>query len=109
MWKENKGKTHFVHRDGNKRNNTPFNVQWITKEENEADKIRHGTSNRGERNGTAKVTDVQATEIIERAKHLPRSSGGCRIKKGALPALAAEYGISANGAWQIINGYRRFA
>lgn len=129
LWVNGKGKTHFVHqlvamafhgtrpsprhhaahRDGNKKNNTPANVQWITKEENEADKILHGTTNRGERNGSAKVSDEQAVEICNRARTLPRSTGGVKFKKGALTALAVEYGLSASGAWQIINGYRRQA
>lgn len=98
---------HAAHRDGDKRNNTPLNVEWITKEENEADKIAHGTTNRGERNGGAKVSDAQAAKMIEVAKSLPRSSGGKRLKKGALAQLAAEYGVTTSGAWQIINGYRR--
>lgn len=100
---------HAAHRDGNKLNNCPDNVQWITKEENEADKIAHGRTNRGERNGSAKVTDAQALEIIERAQRLPRSTGGVKLKKGYLAALAAEYGLTPSGAWQIINGYRRTA
>lgn len=100
---------HAAHRDGSKTNNIPDNVQWITKEENEADKIAHGRTNRGERNGSAKVTDAQADEIRRRAKTLPRSTGGVKFKKGALPALAAEYGITASAVWQIINGYRRNA
>lgn len=129
LWKDGKGKTCFVHqlvalafhgprpsprhhaahRDGDKRNNTPLNVQWITKEENEADKIAHGRTNRGERNGCAKVTDAQAAEICEIAKSLPRSTGGVKFKKGALPALGAQYGITASAVYQIINGYRRTA
>lgn len=129
MWKDNKGKTHFVHqlvalafhgprpsprhhaahRDGDKMNNRPTNVEWITKEENEADKIRHGRTNRGERNGSAKITDAQAEDLRQRAKALPLSSGGKRIKKGALGMLAVEYGISRSAAWNIINGYRRTA
>jgi hypothetical protein len=100
---------HAAHRDGNKINNTPTNVQWITKEENEADKIQHGTTNRGERNGSAKITDAQAVEMIEIAKHLPRSTGGVKLKKGALAQLAAQYGLTPSGAWQVINGYRRVA
>jgi hypothetical protein len=129
LWREGKGKTEFVHqlvaktfhgprpspryhaahRDGDKKNNTPLNVQWITKEENEADKVLHGRSNRGERNWSAKVTDAQVLEIIQRAKFLPRSSGGKRLKKGILVSLASEYGMSRIGIWQIINGYRRQA
>lgn len=40
-----------AHRDGNKLNNHYTNVRWATRSENEQDKIEHGTSNRGDRNG----------------------------------------------------------
>jgi hypothetical protein len=129
LWKEGKGYTcyvhqlvafayhgprpsprhHAAHRDGRKLNNTAENVQWITKEENEADKIRHGTSNRGERNGSAKLTDAQAAELRARVPHLPRSSGGAKLRKGTLQMLAAEYGLTTSGVWQVINDYRRSA
>lgn len=98
---------HAAHRDGDKMNNTPGNVQWVTKEENEADKIAHGRSNRGERNGSAKLTDEQAIEVRVRAANLPRSSGGKRMKKGALDPLAQEYGVTASCLRQIITGQRR--
>lgn len=98
---------HAAHRDGVKLNNTRTNVQWITKEENEADKIAHGSSNRGERNGGSKLNAMQVADIRRRAAELPRSSGGCRIRKGALAPLAREYrttesclrNIIANRAW----------
>ncbi len=129
LWENGIGKTCYVHQlvaitfhgprpssdhdaahdDGNKLNNHYVNVFWKTQSENERDKIRHGTTNRGERNGAAKVTDAQAEEIKLRSQTLPRSTGGVKFKKGALPKLAAEYGITASAAWQIINGYRRSA
>lgn len=96
-----------AHADGDKKHNHPSNLRWATRAENEADKVVHGRSNRGERNGMAKVTDAQALELKTRAALLPRSSGGKRIKKGALGPLAAEYGLSNAGATLIISGSRR--
>jgi hypothetical protein len=40
-----------AHRDGNPQNNRPENVYWATYKENAADKERHGTVARGDRNG----------------------------------------------------------
>jgi hypothetical protein len=59
-------KHEVAHNDGNKRNNHWSNLRWATRKENEADKVLHGRSNRGERNGMAKLTDSQAAEIISR-------------------------------------------
>jgi hypothetical protein len=81
-------------------------VQWITKEENEADKIVHGRSNRGNRNGGAKLSESQVSEIRLRSQNLPRSASGCRIKKGALKSLATEYGVTAGCLRQIIRSVR---
>lgn len=39
-------------------------LSWKTPVENNADKIAHGTSNRGERHGHAKLTEAQAREVI---------------------------------------------
>ncbi len=39
-------------------------LSWKTPKENQADKILHGTHNRGERCPTAKLTEAQAREII---------------------------------------------
>jgi len=96
-----------AHYDGDKENNHYTNIRWATRSENERDKVRHGRSNRGERNGSAKLTDDAVRKILLGVPNLPRSSGGKRIKKGTLQALAREYGVSANMVWQIINGRRR--
>ena len=43
----------------------PRHLSWKTCRENEADKVRHGTSNRGERCGTVKLTEEQVRSIRE--------------------------------------------
>jgi hypothetical protein len=42
----------------------PGHLEWKTHAENMADKMVHGTSNRGERNGQVKITEAQAREIL---------------------------------------------
>ncbi len=85
-----------AHDDGNKLNNHWTNIIWKTRVENEADKVRHGTSNRGERNGQAKLTDAQVAEFI------------ARVKAGETQASArADYGISSAAASLIARGLRR--
>lgn len=49
--------------DPNPLNNHVNNLHWGTHKENEADKIVHGTSNRGERNGKSKLTEEQVGKI----------------------------------------------
>lgn len=41
----------------------PAHLRWATRVENEADKIEHGTSNRGKNNGQAKLTEAEVREI----------------------------------------------
>lgn len=52
-----------AHWDGNASNNRAENVRWATKSENEADKVLHGRSNRGTRNGMAKLTEADVVAI----------------------------------------------
>jgi hypothetical protein len=42
----------------------PVHLEWKTPVENAADKLLHGTHNRGERCGTAKLTEPEAREIL---------------------------------------------
>lgn len=44
------------HNDNNKLNNKPDNLRYDTRPANQMDRVRHGTSNRGERQGQAKLT-----------------------------------------------------
>lgn len=52
-----------AHYDGDPSNNHLNNLRWTTPTENHADKIRHGTTNRGERCGASKLTENQVLEI----------------------------------------------
>lgn len=51
------------HNDGNASNNCVTNLRWDTHAENARDRIRHGTSDRGERNPMAKLTTEQVVAI----------------------------------------------
>lgn len=57
------------HNDNNPRNNKLSNLRWDTHKANMADKIRHGTSQHGERSGNAKLTNNDVLEI-RRIAHL---------------------------------------
>jgi hypothetical protein len=52
------------HLDGNPRNNRVENLAWGTPAENAADRIRHGTTPRGENHSRAKLTDDLAREVL---------------------------------------------
>lgn len=49
--------------DPDKTNNHLENLQWGTRSENEQDKVLHGTSNRGERQGNSRLTKAQVKRI----------------------------------------------
>jgi hypothetical protein len=70
------------HLDGNPAHNHLSNLAWGSPVENAADKRRHGTQPKGERNATAKLTEAQVREI--RALH-----GSASLRQ-----LAARYGVS---------------
>jgi HNH endonuclease/NUMOD4 motif len=52
-----------AHWNGNPSDNTLGNLRWATPAENQADKVRHGTSNRGERQHMALLTADQVQQI----------------------------------------------
>ena len=53
------------HLNGNPNDNRLGNLAYGTKVENEGDKIGHGTSNRGERNGCSILSEPDVIEIRE--------------------------------------------
>lgn len=67
------------HLDGDRTNNRLANLAWGTSAENEADKRRHGTANRGERHPMAKLTTHQVEAI--------------RGALGSQRGIAARFGI----------------
>lgn len=55
-----------AHGDGCKLNNAPSNLRWATHAENEQDKVLHGRSNRGERQGRSKLKAPEVLLIRQR-------------------------------------------
>ena len=84
-----------AHWDGVKANNHVSNLRWATDAENTADKIRHGTTNRGSRNGQAKLTP----ELVTVIRHY-RSEGH------SVDDLAAAYGVSRWAIYDACNPNR---
>lgn len=80
------------HNDGNPWNNHVSNLRWDTTKANQEDRVKHGTSNRGERCAAAKLTEDQAIAIIQdtRKQHV----------------IAAEYGVMQNTISRIKSGKR---
>lgn len=86
-----------AHLNGNSLDNRAANLAWKTKSENEADRVLHGTSNRGERQGASKLTeaDVRAIRVA------------CRTKERQ-DDIAARFGI-AQGHVSMIKNRKQWA
>jgi hypothetical protein len=82
-----------AHNDGDPSNNAVENLRWSTRAENHADKVSHGTHNRGERHTLSKVSNAQVIEI----------RGSTMTAK----EIAAAYGIHKKYASAIRAGSRR--
>jgi hypothetical protein len=80
------------HNDGNPWNNRLENLRWDTPRNNQLDRIKHGTSNRGERCAAAKLTEAQVLAI--------------RADTRKQKAIAAEYGVRDNTISRIKSGKR---
>ena len=80
------------HNDGNSSNNHLSNLRWDTHTSNIHDRIKHGTSNRGERCGTAKLTLEQVRQI--------------RTDTRLQRIIASEYNIAESMISRIKNGER---
>lgn len=57
-----------AHNNGDPTDNRAANLRWATRAENHADKIQHGTHNRGHRHGLSKLTIEQIRWAEERRK-----------------------------------------
>lgn len=87
-----RGKDEVGHRDGNRANARVDNLRWVTKEENYADRNAHGTHNRGENNGAAKLDTLKVQAIHILAERL------------ASRKIAAVFGISKSQVGNILRG-----
>lgn len=76
--------------------NAVWNLAWKTGRDNQgADRVRDGTSNRGERSAVAKLTEAAVMEMRR------------RYAAGETQAtLATEYGLAQNSLSQVITGAR---
>jgi DNA-binding transcriptional regulator YiaG len=72
------------HNDGKPKNNVLGNLRWDTQASNLADRVTHGTANRGQKHGMSKLTDVQAEEVREL----------CRQGTMTQRAIAEQFGVS---------------
>ena len=79
-------KHQVCHNNGVRDDNRAENLRWDTSQGNLADRKRHGTELRGERNGRAKLTAEQVLEIRHRYKQRHPTDGAA--------ALAKEFGVS---------------
>lgn len=85
------------HNDGNPSNNTLDNLRWGTRVSNQADRVTHGVSNRGDRNGKAKFTEADVRVIKARL-----------ITGDSVGRIAKDYGVT-HGAISNINNKRTWS
>lgn len=82
------------HLNGNRLDNRIENLAWGTPKENSEDSIRHGTSNRGERNAMAKFTKSDIKRIRTESQ-----TGG----RGTQNRLAREYNCTTAAISYVVN------
>lgn len=82
------------HINGDKKNNAASNLMWGTKCENEHDKIIHGTTPSGEKNGMAKLTENDVRQMREYRKNTGKSYA----------KIGNRFGISTMAAYRAITG-----
>lgn len=70
----------------------PHHLSWKTRAENEADKISHGTTARGSKNGGAKLTASDVRAIRAMSGRVPT------------PAIARRYGVCKSTVSNILAG-----
>ena len=78
-----KNKNIVRHLDGNRLNNSIKNLAWGDQKENQTDMIRHGRSQRGEKNHTCKL---KISDVKKIKNH--------KFKRGDIRMLAKKYNVS---------------
>lgn len=82
------------HNDGDRANNRLANLRYDTKVANQADRLRHGTEQFGEKNGFAKLTLAEVFGI--------RAMAG----RASLSALSRQFGVSRSAISLILRRER---
>lgn len=84
-----------AHNDGDRSNSHLNNLRWSTCADNQADRITHGTSNRGERHGQSKLTSEQVLAI--RAD--TRTQSQIAENYGVLPQTISRLKLRIDWGW----------
>jgi hypothetical protein len=82
------------HLDGKRDNNSAVNLAWGTKQDNENDRKRHGTTAKGERNPQAKLN----THLVSKMRQM-REQTSLSFK-----TIASRFGVTAMTAHRAITG-----
>ena len=85
-----KEKPHAAHTCGNRWCINPNHLRWASISENQMDRVRHNTSNRGENHGLAKLTEVEVMQIF------------CCV--GTQTEIAEKFGVTRRTVSDIKNG-----
>jgi hypothetical protein len=88
------------HLNGDPGYNKLFNLKFGTLSQNQLDRRRHGTDQRGENNPTVKLSEKEVIEI--RNTVLPMSE--LRVKRGSIKDLAEKFGVSKSTIRSIRSG-----
>lgn len=72
-----------AHNDGTRDNNYFMNLRWATAKENSEDMVKHGTSTRGQRQASSKLTEIEVSAIRALlSKGVPQRRIASRFKIG---------------------------
>ena len=80
-----------AHSCGNRACVNPAHLRWATRAGNQADRVKHGTDNRGRRSAQARLSEADVRAILKQRDRTPAD-------------LAKEYGVSRNHITSIQNG-----
>ncbi len=84
------------HGDGIKTNNQLDNLRWDTAPNNQADRVKHGTSNRGSRQGGSVLTEEDVLDLVKTYRETPTAT---------MDDIGILYGISKPTVSNILRGY----
>src|SRR5262249_1673766 len=93
-----KGKDQCCHFDGNRGNKPVEKLRWGDGRDQAADRVRHGTINRGQRAGRSRLTAEYVLAIRYRNEH----QGEIGLEPVNIRAEAAKMGVSYQTIWEVL-------